>query len=129
MGWANTDVRQADFACRGIARAVHTHLERGRVGVGRDGNDNLDVVGRRAALKVTLGLDHVLHTAVRVTLNDAFDPDEGLDILRKWDVGKKDVSEVRLGSLDLRAARVVGRLGSFDLRAARWNRGLTWLKR
>jgi len=55
-------------------------LELWRVGVARNVDEDLDVVGRRPSLELRLGLHHDLHPGVRVPLNHGLDPDQRLDL-------------------------------------------------
>ena len=51
-------------------------LELGGVRVVGDGDDDLDVVGRRPPLELGLGLDHELDAGVGVAFYHTFDPNE-----------------------------------------------------
>ena len=55
-------------------------LELGRAGVVGHGDDDLHVVGGRAALELRLGLDHVLDAGVSVPLDHRFDPNQRLNV-------------------------------------------------
>ena len=63
-----------------VLAAAVGRLELGRVGVGRHGNDDLDVVGGRTPLELTLRFDHVLDATVRVSLDHRLHPDERLHL-------------------------------------------------
>lgn len=64
----------------GVVDGANVGAEAGGVGVVGDGDDNLDIVGGAAALELGAGLEHVLDAGARVGLDDALDPDEGLDV-------------------------------------------------
>lgn len=64
----------------GVVHGADVGSEPGRVGVVGDGDDDLDVVGGAAALELGLGLEHVLDARARVRLDQALDPDQGLDL-------------------------------------------------
>jgi hypothetical protein len=59
-----------------------TYCKARAVGIRGNGHNNLDVVGRGAALEVALGFDHVLYTTMAVPLNHTLDPDEWFDMLQ-----------------------------------------------
>ena len=64
----------------GVVDGAKVGAEARGVGVVGDGDDDLDIVGRGAALELGLGLEHVLDAGARVGLDDALDPDERLDL-------------------------------------------------
>ena len=64
----------------GVVDGANVGAEARGVGVVGDGDDDLDVVGRASSLELGLGLEHVLDAGARVGLDEALDPDEGLDL-------------------------------------------------
>lgn len=65
---------------RGVVDGTDVGAEARAVGVVGDGDNDLDVVCSAAALELGAGLEHVLDTGAGMGLDDAFDPDKGLDL-------------------------------------------------
>ena len=87
---------------RYILHAADRGLELGRVGVGRNGNDDLHVVCGRAPLELGFRLDHVLDATVGVPLDNRLDPDERFHLGRGMvEKGREDRAHAGLKSLFL----------------------------
>jgi hypothetical protein len=58
-------------------------LEFGRVSIVWNGNDDLDIVGRRSSFELRLGFDHEFDPGMGVSFNHTLDPDQRLYLKNK----------------------------------------------